>query len=677
MNTLSLRSAVFNVRLRRFYPLPDAILFLFLLCIARQYLWVLGGSAFKNGLAYALSTLIAGVVIWLFSAKRGMGWEGTDSELDPGWHLWLQPETVKGEQRYRFCADWLWFAIVVAPLFVFFFLRAPFPSLDIDNLNYHLINTQRALRGWPMIEGDFFPGTLLVNPAPDMAFGVVRALVGHRLAPVLNIAVLVWLGSLLNEIFALFIKRKAVRYIAVLFAIGTDHVLYLVNLYMVDLLSLPLLLSALLLTIRFSRAANKANALMRIALWLGIAVAFKLTNLCFALPILLLLLFELWRAYKAGEHFPRVKHFTAAIIIGALPSLFFFGYMYYQTGNPVFPYLNNVFHSDMMLPLGYRDLAHGPENLWQAVLWPVLSFIYPERLSAMSAPLYTGRVNIGFVLACALLVGRTASPTIKKICVVILTSSFMWSLLSGDIRYALLNEALAGVLCVLMLAHVLTLARSPALPGERFKTYLAFGLYASLLVLFSSLSIWFALIHVECFSSGKSCNRAMQPYFMTAYSETTYSLYQQVFVSNMDTSPSPTYFKEARYFLRDRNSQDFLGGEEQNRFSKVDVWLNCYDATSGVMAIVAPDKPMISVAKFLDLFDYMKAEGARQRVRAILENQRGKRMYTLLLKDRLEEARRDLARAPLGLRLGPTESVSIPMFSPFTRTDMVLVEVLQ
>jgi hypothetical protein len=169
----------------------------------------------------------------------------------------------------------------------------------------------------------------------------------------------------------------------------------------------------------------------------------------------------------------------------------------------------------------------------------------------------------------------------------------------------------------------------------------------------------------------------MQPYFMTAYSETTYSLYQQVFVSNMDTSPSPTYFKEARYFLRDRNSQDFLGGEEQNRFSKVDVWLNCYDATSGVMAIVAPDKPMISVAKFLDLFDYMKAEGARQRVRAILENQRGKRMYTLLLKDRLEEARRDLARAPLGLRLGPTESVSIPMFSPFTRTDMVLVEVLQ
>ena len=52
-------------------------------------------------------------------------------------------------------------------------------------------------------------------------------------------------------------------------------------------------------------------------------------------------------------------------------------------------------------------------------------------------------------------------------------------------------------------------------------------------------------------------------------------------------------------------------------------------------------------------------------------------MYTLLLVDRLEQARTDLSRAPLGLRLGQAESVSIPMFSQFTRTDMMLVEVLQ
>jgi hypothetical protein len=169
----------------------------------------------------------------------------------------------------------------------------------------------------------------------------------------------------------------------------------------------------------------------------------------------------------------------------------------------------------------------------------------------------------------------------------------------------------------------------------------------------------------------------MQPYFMTAYSKPTYMMYDHIFKAGLDTTPSPNYFKEASLFMRDRNAQAFITPELQAEFSKVDVWINCYDATSGVMTVAGPDKPMISVAKFLDLFDYMKAEGAQHRVRAAIQKQRGKRMYTLVLADRLREARTDLARAPLGLSFGAAEPVSIPLFSHFTRTDMMLVEVLQ
>jgi hypothetical protein len=169
----------------------------------------------------------------------------------------------------------------------------------------------------------------------------------------------------------------------------------------------------------------------------------------------------------------------------------------------------------------------------------------------------------------------------------------------------------------------------------------------------------------------------MQPYFLMTYAKPTYMLYDHVFRGELDTTPSPNYFREASLFLRDRNAQDFLTKEAQAQFSKVDVWINCYDATSGVMMVAAPDKPMISVAKFLDLFDYMQAAGSQRRARAAIELQRGKRMYTLLLADRLEEARANLARAPLGLRFGSVQPVSIPLYSPFTRTDMMLVEVLQ
>src|SRR5204863_4644467 len=107
------------------YPLPDALLFLFLLCIARQYLWILGGSFARNVVAWALSTAVAAVIVWLFSVKRGEGWEGTESALEPGWHFWR----TLSAGRYSLAADWRWFAIIVVPLLVFFFLRAPFPSL--------------------------------------------------------------------------------------------------------------------------------------------------------------------------------------------------------------------------------------------------------------------------------------------------------------------------------------------------------------------------------------------------------------------------------------------------------------------------------------------------------------------------------------------------------------------
>ena len=79
---------------RSLYPLPDALLFLFLLCIARQYLWILGGSVVRNVIAYAVSALVAGIVVGQFSVNRGMGWEGTESALEPGWHLWRTPKSA-------------------------------------------------------------------------------------------------------------------------------------------------------------------------------------------------------------------------------------------------------------------------------------------------------------------------------------------------------------------------------------------------------------------------------------------------------------------------------------------------------------------------------------------------------------------------------------------------------
>ena len=86
---------------------------------------------------------------------------------------------------------------------------------------------------------------------------------------------------------------------------------------------------------------------------------------------------------------------------------------------------------------------------------------------------------------------------------------------------------------------------------------------------------------------------------------------------------------------------------------------------------------MISVARFLYLFDYMKAAGAQKRVREVLAEQQGKRFYTLILESDLPKVLQDLQRAPLGLHLSPQMNrVSVPLFSPYTRTNLLLIEVL-
>ena len=56
---------------------------------------------------------------------------------------------------------------------------------------HHAIHGERpAMRGWPMLEGDFFPVRFPFNPAPDMLTGLFRHLLGYRLGTVVNLLAL-------------------------------------------------------------------------------------------------------------------------------------------------------------------------------------------------------------------------------------------------------------------------------------------------------------------------------------------------------------------------------------------------------------------------------------------------------------------------------------------------------
>ena len=137
------------------------------------------------------------------------------------------------------------FLLVVAlPLFFVFTLRVAFPDLSFDVLNHRLIQSERALRGEQLLPGDFFPTIFPFNPAPDMLTGLFRHALGYRLGTVVNLLALLWAGTVLEKILRPYVEGAAWRSAGVLLALFTEHALFQINGYMVDLLALPLLLEA-------------------------------------------------------------------------------------------------------------------------------------------------------------------------------------------------------------------------------------------------------------------------------------------------------------------------------------------------------------------------------------------------------------------------------------------------
>jgi hypothetical protein len=665
--------------MRRIYPLPDAILFLYLLCIAREYLWALGSSVAKNVIAWSVSTVVAGLIIWLLSSQRGTGWEATPSAVEQGWHSWLSAEPRQTESFLaRLRVDWLWLVLVVAPLLFFFSLRAPFPAFEFDHLNYHLVNTERSLRGWPLIEGDFFPGTLLVNPAPDMAFGVLKYLVGYRLAPILNIGVLLWTANVLNEIIAPIIVRTFVRYLGILFILATDQISYLVNIYMIDLLSLPLLISATLLTLRLNRSERPDRAVIKIALFLGIALAFKLTNAFFVVPIVALAIFELFKL-RHQRPFLSGRALIAASLAALLPSIFFFGYMFRQTGNPFFPYYNKIFQSPLMLAVNYHDPNLGPDNLLTKILWPIISFLVPHKLSAMNvAVVYSGRLNLGFILSLCLLCWPQAPSLIRRLSFVTVLGCGVWSFGSGDIRYGLFAEILGGVACCYILKYVYDQATHKGIGWTNLlKARFAFAFVFCLIALQSLCGLGLAMVHFECVNEKGACDRVMQPVYTNRFSAAAFKQLRTATVNTTmlnlpDLSHNYSYSQEARYLFNDREAQDFYSESEKEQFRDVQLWINCFDGSSAYMAMAAPNVPMISIARFLNLFDYMQAPGARQRVHELLRANQSKKMYTIVLPAHRDEARSSLAK--VSLKPGAVREIDLPMYSPNVRSHLLLIE---
>jgi hypothetical protein len=165
----------------------------------------------------------------------------------------------------------------------------------------------------------------------------------------------------------------------------------------------------------------------------------------------------------------------------------------------------------------------------------------------------------------------------------------------------------------------------------------------------------------------------MQPVYTNRFSAATLKpLGRTVVLNQVDFSHNYSYSQEAGYLFNDRKAQDFYSESEKEQFRDVQLWINCSDGSSAYMAMAAQNVPMISVTRFLNLFDYLEAPGARQRVRELLRANQSKKIYTIVQPDHCDEAGVNLAR--VNLKPGAVREIYLPMYSPSVRTRVLLIE---
>ena len=233
----------------------DLVVLLFIAAFVRQWFWIVN----YNTAAWILTCLFS-LIIW-------------------GIHLSTKDRDVQKIPRQF----WL---VVALPLFLIYGMRAAFPDTTFDVLDYRLINGERALRGWPFSGADFFPARFPFNPAPDMVTGISRHLLGYRLGTIVNYLVVIWIATVLLKFLRRYFKNVWLLCGAVLLLLLTEHLLFIINNYMVDLLALPLLLEATRIALRADEKHTGRDSIW-LAIFLGASAAFKLTNLAFAAPIFL------------------------------------------------------------------------------------------------------------------------------------------------------------------------------------------------------------------------------------------------------------------------------------------------------------------------------------------------------------------------------------------------------
>lgn len=279
-------------------------------------------------------------------------------------------------------------------LFFMLIITIPYPDRCFDTYNYHLYLQENPFGN--KIFSDFFAGKNLNSYSyafPDRLFYFFRYFLGYRLGTILNYFILVIMYFQVKNIIKKLvpnIKKVSLTLLSsmVIFSIS---ILDIVDSYYIDLISVVILLELFNIMVLGDKinVENKKENILKFALiglLYGFAFATKISNAPLLVLLFVIYIFMNKNIFKCLT----IKNVIITILAFIIPFALYSIYTYLETGNPVFPFYNTIFHSEYYSDTNWLDTRFGPQRLLEVFIWPLVFINEPNRLvdQAIAEPIW-------------------------------------------------------------------------------------------------------------------------------------------------------------------------------------------------------------------------------------------------------------------------------------------------
>lgn len=293
--------------------------------------------------------------------------------------------------------EWLLLLTVSSPIILLGLFRAIYPDQNYDTYHFELYLQELDFTD---NKTNFAAGSIRTYyfTLSERIFALFRHILGFRLGSILNTVLLVTIifsiYDFIKKVFAVHLPHIQFPSVLVallsLFAIFADNTLFNTGSYKPDILGVPLILELVHIIFFRNRATARKIHHFYFFLIVSLTVTCKLTYLPYAGIATIIYIIQYFKIWSKKELliFP--------LLILTFPGIYLV-YNLIQTGNPIFPFYNKLFHSAQYPNQNFKDLRWGHKALYEIFIYPIVTWLDKSRCNEWG--LYSYRLLTGYFVS--------------------------------------------------------------------------------------------------------------------------------------------------------------------------------------------------------------------------------------------------------------------------------------